>query len=502
MNRAVHFALRLFASAAFVLAAASGATATALRLLPAEDAPAQGLRIDGAPLPAGSSLRAFVQKKAADHEATRVGVLLPGRKHPVTMSLFQLGVRGDVESAMRRTMAIGHTGSVEQRLEESVRARAGEIDIPITWRIDAAALFNVLTPIKEDSDEPPVPARLDLTKHAVIQHRNGKYLDVYAAIEAVDRVAQLGAQELRLPPVEVPPAASAEFLEKIDITQVVGHFETRFGYLGGETNRAQNIATAASRLDGFVLLPGQIMSFNAVVGHRTLDNGFAKGWEIFKGEMVEGVGGGTCQVASTLHASAFLAGLDVIERSPHSRPSGYITMGLDSTVVDGSVDLKIRNPFAFPIVLHSTIDRGKLTFELLGEQRPVMVTFKRDVTGVRNYKRQVRETSYLQAGKIVLKQHGIRGYSIRRTRVMKAHDGSEREEITTDVYPATAEIYLVPPGTDEAVLPPLPGETAETIAAASTTAAPAAPVEIVVGPGVHRPSAEQAGAAGRLVITR
>ncbi|MBI5535029.1 MAG: VanW family protein [Deltaproteobacteria bacterium] len=501
MSRSTSIVLRLLASGALVVATTTGAAATALRILPADDAPAAGLLVDGAPLPAGSSLRGFVLKKAAEHESAKVQVHLPGRSHPVTMTLAELGVRPDVELAVQRAMAIGHVGSIEQRLEESLRARQGRIDVPITWSVEASALFKWLEPIKEDTDEPPLPARLDLNKHTVIPHRSGKYLDLYEAVEAVDRVARLGAPELRLPPVEVPPVASSEFLEKIDITQVVGHFETRFGYLGGEANRAQNIATAASRLDGFVLLPGQIMSFNAVVGHRTLENGFAKGWEIFKGEMVEGIGGGTCQVASTLHAASYLAGLEVIERSPHSRPSGYITMGLDSTVVDGSVDLKLRNPFSFPVVLHSKVDHGVITFELLGQQRPVMVTFKRDVLGVRDYKRQVRETGYLPAGKIVLKQHGIRGYSIRRTRVMKFRDGTEHEEITTDIYPATAEIYLVPPGTDESVLPPLPGETKDPPADAQP-ASSAAPVEIVLAPGVHRPSAEQAGAPGRLVITR
>jgi hypothetical protein len=218
--------------------------------------------------------------------------------------------------------------------------------------------------------------------------------------------------------------------------------------------------------------------------------------------MVEGIGGGTCQVASTLHAASYLAGLDVIERSPHSRPSGYITMGLDSTVVDGSVDLKLRNPFAFPVVLHSAVERGTLTFELLGQQRPVMVTFKRDVVGVRDYKRELRETGYLPTGKIVLKQHGIRGYSIRRTRVLKYRDGAEHEEVTNDIYPATAEIYLVPPGTDESVLPPLPSQSKDLPAETPPASSASTPVEIVLAPGVHRPAAEQTGAPGRLVITR
>jgi vancomycin resistance protein YoaR len=498
MARCASLALRLLACSALIAASGTAASAAVLYVLPTDGAPARGLRIDGAPIPPGASVRSFVSARAAAREAAMVHVRLPAATKPLPMTLAQLGLRVDTEAAVRRAMAIAHEGSIEQRFDECLRARQGAFDIPLTWTVDAPSLFSWLGPIKEDTDEPPVAARLDLVNHTVIPHRSGMYLDLYAVVDGVDRVAHLGAKELPLPATEVPPIASSEFLERIDISQVVGHFETRFGYLGGEANRAQNIQTAASRLDGQVLLPGQIMSFNAVVGHRTLENGFHKGWEIFKGEMVEGIGGGTCQVASTLHAASYLAGLEVLERSPHSRPSGYITMGLDSTVVDGSVDLKLRNPFHFPIVLHSAVDRGSLVFELLGEQRPVTVTFKRDVIGVRDYKRTLRETSYLPEGKVVLKQHGIRGYSIRRTRVVTYRDGSEREEITTDIYPATAEIYLVPPGTDESVLPPLPGQETDHPQPAASTTAP----EIVLAPGVHRPSAEQANAPARLVITR
>ena len=103
-----------------------------------------------------------------------------------------------------------------------------------------------------------------------------------------------------------------------------------------------------------------MVSFNAIVGDRSEENGFQKSWEIFKGEMVEGVGGGTCQVASTFHAAAFFGGLDVLERLPHSRPSAYIPMGLDSTVVYPIVDLKLRNPHPFPVVVHAKTDGNKL----------------------------------------------------------------------------------------------------------------------------------------------
>jgi len=226
--------------------------------------------------------------------------------------------------------------------------------------------------------------------------------------------------------------------------------------VGGQANRGKNIVRAASQMEGVVLMPGEVVSFNANVGPRSSENGFFTAPEIYKGEMREGIGGGTCQVAGTLHAAAFLGGLDVVERSNHSRPSGYIRMGLDATVVYPIVDLKLRNPYRFPVVIHSTIDRGTLTFQLLGRERPATVEWGTDTVSVANFKRKVEEAAWLPPGKFVKKQKGIRGYSIRKTRKIHLRDGEERVEVTTDVYPPTFEIYMVPPGTDPAQeLPPV-----------------------------------------------
>jgi hypothetical protein len=125
----------------------------------------------------------------------------------------------------------------------------------------------------------------------------------------------------------------------------------------------------------------------------------------------------------------------VVERLPHSRPSAYITMGLDATVVYPVVDLKIRNPFAFPIVIHSFTEGGKVTFELLGKERPAKVVFGRHVLAWRPYTRKVEEMPGLSSDKIIRKQHGIRGFKILRTRTITLADGTVRKEHNVDVYP-------------------------------------------------------------------
>lgn len=451
---------RLLASTAVVAICSGTAVAAVSTTLPAQGVPAPGVRVDGETIPAGAGLKAYLDQRAARLESRRVRLILSDTAPPLSFTLRELGLHVDLATVERRVLAVGHTGSWGQRLSDTLRARDGRVDVPLSWTISPAPLTSLLEQRKEDLDRLGVPARFDFEHNTIVPHTDGAFLDVYAALQSLDELSRSGGDSLRVSFASIPPVASEQLLRQLDMSQVVGHFETRFGYLGGQADRAHNIATAAARLDGVVVLPSQVLSFNRLVGHRTIENGFKKGWEIFKGEMVQGVGGGTCQVASTLHAAAYLAGFDIVERSPHSRPSAYIPLGLDATVVDGLVDLKLRNPFAFPVVLHSVVKDGSITFELRGQHRPSQVSFRGDVVDVQRYKRKVTEVSWLAEGRVLRKQRGIRGYRVRKTRTIVLRDGSRRDDVTTDFYPPTVEILLVPPNTDSSTLPPLPFDDA------------------------------------------
>jgi vancomycin resistance protein YoaR len=359
---------------------------------------------------------------------------------------------------------------------------------------------------KESLDAPPASARLDLEHRSVIPEKPGRYLDAFGAVAALERAMNdPSVSSIVVPFAEVEPRVTSDFVSKLDVHAVLGTFDTYFSRGGDQKRRGQNIDVGASKLDGVVLMPGEIVSFNAIVGDRSEENGFQKSWEIYKGEMVEGVGGGTCQVASTLHAAAFFGGLEVLERLPHSRPSAYIPMGLDSTVVYPIVDLKLRNPHAFPVVVHAKTDGNKLTIQLLGAGRPTKVSFSREVEDTKPWPRKVEEDPRLSGNKVVVKQHGIRGYRVKRTRVVTFEDGRKKIETNVDVYPPTTEIYSVPPGFDESTLPPLPSDDDENSpAVAAKTDAPSDTKNVVFvdAPGAHAPTDAQKAPEKSLTLTR
>jgi vancomycin resistance protein YoaR len=509
------------------------------------------VRVMGRPVADAAEARKVAEEEGQKALARRVLLRLPSAaglpaspgasaSQPAgEVSLADLGVTVDVDEvaaqATRAATSRGLFGGVAASLSHRL-SPPSPTDLPLRFRLDDATFARYLATVKESADYPPQSARLDLDQHQVVPEKKGRYLDLFAAGAAVLRAAASDETTVLLPAQFFEPRVSSAFVKSLDITTVLAEYETHFSRAGDQARRGSNIDVAASKLDGVIISPGELISFNNIVGERSEANGFKKSWEIFKGEMVEGVGGGTCQVASTFHAASFFSGLDVLERLPHSRPSAYIPMGLDSTVVYPAVDLKMRNPHPFPVVIHAKTSGNTLKVEVLGKERPVTVHFARDVVGTIPFSRKVVEDPALSGKRVVHKQHGIRGYRVRRTRELRYQDGTSRVETTTDFYPPTADIFHVPVGFDANLLPALPedpdgvskggrdGRDASSAGAqtnASTQAGGAGTqpggagaagsasgsasdgeLEIVDGRGAHAPSSQQAAPSRSMRITR
>jgi vancomycin resistance protein YoaR len=372
-------------------------------------------------------------------------------------------------------MRPGRVGDPWTRALAAARARRGALDVPLAYSFDPRPLFDRLALSKEDLDAPPSSAKLDLEHGSITPERDGRALDLDAAVAAVERAARDShagddvAVDIPFRPVRAE--VTRESLARIDVSRVLASFRTYFSRRGDQAARARNIEVAASRIDGLVLRPGQVESFNGVVGPRSEANGFVKAFEIYKGEYVEGMGGGTCQVASTVHAAAFFGGLDLVERLPHSRPSAYIPVGLDATVVFPTVDLKIRNPFPFPVVFHTAVAENTLRVELLGADKPLVVELRKEVVSTTPFERKVVEDRFF--GRPKRTQKGADGVDLRRTRVLApVRGGTLKVETTLDRYPPTFEVWKVPPGFDQDQLPPL-GEDPPPVEEAHPVGAPA-----------------------------
>ncbi len=290
---------------------------------------------------------------------------------------------------------------------------------------------------------------------------------------------------------------------------VLGRFATTFATDAEHKSRAFNVELAAEAINDKTIAPNATFSFNDAVGERTAAFGFSKAAVIRDGMMAEGMGGGTCQVASTLHAAALLAGLEIVSRSPHTRPSAYIRMGLDATVAfstgtQPSIDLKIKNVSASAVVIHARALKGTLDVWLDGAGVKPDVTLTSEIIErmamPRVLERDKKLTAPSEQGTAHVKAFGIPGYRVRRTRDVRAPDGSlAKREIRVDTYAATPQIYRVGPQFDESWLS-VSRKSAEEWQPMSEEEEPPVAAPVALDPGAVRPALVQLRPSTQVVL--
>ncbi|MFO0573342.1 MAG: VanW family protein [Polyangia bacterium] len=394
-----------------------------------------------------------------------------GRERP-KRQLRELGMRVDEARLCGEIRELGHSGDPARDLQSYLRGRRSgyRLNLPVT--LDEKAALDYLMELKDEVDRAPIDARLDLEKHTVAPELPGYLLRVYDSLVSLEYAARalrsgrelVQAGEVELAVVETAPTVRREDLKEIDVSMVLATWETRYSSASIDNDRTYNLKVGADKLNGYLLRPGQVFSFNQAVGDRTEKEGYRVAPVIQGGELIDGLAGGMCQIASTLHAAAFFAGLDIVRSTPHSRPSTYIPMGLDSTVVYPSVDLKLKNPFDFPVVIHYMVNQGTVKVELLGKQRPFKVAYEREILAETPFPSTTRQDPEMPVTQKWNDQDGYPGYRIKRRRYLFTGkwkvdakngnrgnpDGLIAKKEWDVAYPPTTEIVRV--GTGPATL--------------------------------------------------
>ncbi len=420
----------------------------------------RGIYIGERRLPDGASPAQWLadrQESAAIREVT----LLAGEL-VVPTTYGELGVEIDVAETLRTAGEIGHQGSLVDRVRAARAAKRGEIDIPIVYGVSRISALQLLKKLAPRVERAAIDARVDIANRRKIPDVAGTRLDVDGALAAIERAVAAGDTAIELPVAPILARVTLDDLVNVDISKTVAMRETKFHTFGTGVGRSVNVRNAASKIDGIVLAPGQIFSFNEAVGARTLERGFTWAPEIQGDELTTGVGGGTCQVSSTLFAAALHATMTVIERQAHSRPSAYAPLGLDATVAWSKVDLKIQNTLGYPVMIHASVPEDTvkledtLRVEILGGNSPADVTYTYGVARSEDFERRATVKPNLKPGTRIRHQKGSRGFDV--TSIVKVlwHDGRVEERTYFSGYRPAPEVFWVAPGYDDRELPPLP----------------------------------------------
>ncbi len=277
----------------------------------------------------------------------------------------------------------------------------------------------------------------------------------------------VGAEEPVSFPLKITlPEITTEVLQKKLFCDLLGTHTSN--YNTGQISRSHNVALAASKLYNRVFKQGEIISYNDLVGQRTVAAGFQSATVYVGNRLEQGIGGGICQVSSTLYAAALRAGLEVVERVNHSMPVSYMPAGMDATVSYGSIDLKLKNNTAYPIRVEAIAVGGKMTVNIYGTRDDPtydeIVVFNEAIGSI-PYTRVEEPVDWLKVGESRVIQNGSNG-GVYRVYQQFRKDGQTVKTLLANksTYHPTPQIVQV--GTFTVETPPAdipPTETPEPI---------------------------------------
>lgn len=376
-----------------------------------------------------------------------------------TTTRDKLGVVVDLPALEALLTAAGESQSPLRRVHAQERGDEA-LNLPIPARLEGEAAENWLLRIKDQVHQRARDARIDLRTMRALPEQQGLALDVQATLDRLEHAVFSGKSQLEGAVLRTQVKRSAKEIAQLDFGTTLGSFETR--YNTNDSDRSFNLRVAARHIDGVVLMPGEEFDFNGIVGERSEVNGFRPATVIAGGELADGVGGGTCQIAGTLHAAVFFAGLPFVERNNHTRPSSYLKLGLDATVAYPKLNFRFKNDLSHAVAIGVTVGAGRVVTEIRGPQALQReVSFVRRVDGVRPYTEVEREDASLPKGVRVLSQRGVPGFKVSSFRLIRSPDGKEiSRERSDDNYPPTTQIWRVGtgPSAPEGYVPPM-GDT-------------------------------------------
>lgn len=256
----------------------------------------------------------------------------------------------DVETSIKNIKdAILSLSDLDQPIELAVKTQEPE-------KID---IEKVHTEIYKE----PKDAYYTQDPFTVYPSENG--LDFKVSIEEANNIlGDQTADEYTIPLKVLYPNVTTNMIGSEAFPDLLSSFSTKYSVRA--TARTTNLKLAASKINGTVLMPGETFSYNKVVGARTIAAGYKEAPIYVSGEVVDGLGGGICQITSTLYNAVVYANLDIVERTNHQFVPSYVTASRDATVVYGSLDFKFKNNRNYPIKINCSVSDGIANFQIFG----------------------------------------------------------------------------------------------------------------------------------------
>ncbi len=305
-----------------------------------------------------------------------------------------------------------------------------EIQIPTTERKpDEINLENIYTEIRKS------PQDAYYTKEPFEVHPHVDGIDFNISIEEAKSLLNTENQQVVIPLKITKPNVTTNQIGTEAFPNLLASYSTTFSTKAA--NRTTNIRLASNKINGVVLMPGEQFSYNKVVGKRTAQAGFKSAPAYSGGKVVNDIGGGICQVSSTLYNTALRANLEIIKRSNHRFATGYVPLSTDATVSWGGPEFIFKNSRKYPIKIVSKVNGGKITVDIYGckEETEYEVVIKSETLQTIPMKTEYRTNTSLPQGTTKTVQKGHGGYKSRAYRILKLNGKVvSKQLLSTDTY--------------------------------------------------------------------
>ena len=239
------------------------------------------------------------------------------------------------------------------------------------------------------------------------------------------------------PKVTVSQIGSEAFPDRLS------NFTTR--YDASAKDRTTNLVIACQKLNGKVIMPGETFSYNKTLGKRTAAAGYKNAAVYENGQVVDGIGGGICQISSTLYNAVLMANLEIVERRNHQFVTSYLPAGKDATVAYGTIDFKFKNTRQYPIRLSASAKNGIATISIYGikEEKEYTFTITPKIISTIPFGTKYVEDASLPAGTEKVQQNGVNGLKV-ETYITKMLNGKviSTTLLSRDTYDAMQKIIL------------------------------------------------------------
>ncbi|QNU65276.1 VanW family protein [Ruminiclostridium herbifermentans] len=323
-----------------------------------------GINISG--LSKETAVKKLQKEKKFDYKDKIIYLIYKEKKWPIPLDSIKY--KPDFDSTLNYAYNIGRKGSIVQRLNIINSLNRKPINLILSYKYDKNQLVKKLEVIKKDIDFLGISSTYNYNygKINYTADVTGRKLDVDTNLKLIETyLLNRNFEDINLVVQPVKPSITLEDVKELE--HVLASYTTSFNI--NNYSRASNIKLACQKINNYLLLPGEEFSLDLVLGPRTTAHGYMEAPIIMKNSVVQGTGGGVCQVASTLYNAVLFSMLQVTSRINHSITLNYVPPGQDATISEGYIDFKFKNNRDYTVCIVAEVDKGNLTVKIIGRKR-------------------------------------------------------------------------------------------------------------------------------------